>query len=82
MSSCKIGGGGGEISLACVFRSLFKAPNVILVLERILFEVRPFLVALSYFADSCSKPTWRVSMKYIKMWMISFSEMKWNKVHQ
>ena len=40
--------------------------NAIEVLERILFEVRPFLVALPYFADSCSKPTWRVSMKYIK----------------
>ena len=40
--------------------------NVIEVLERILFEVRPFLVAMPCFADSCSKPIWRVSMKYIK----------------
>ena len=30
------------------------------------FEVRPFLVALPYFADSDSKASWRVSMKYIK----------------
>ena len=56
--------------------------NVIYLLERILFEVRPFLVALPYFADSFSKPTWCVSMKFIKMTMISFSEIKWNKVHQ
>ena len=27
------------------------------------------------------QPRWW-SMKYIKMWMISFSEIKWNKVHQ
>ena len=27
------------------------------MLDRILFEVRPFLVALPYFADSCSKPS-------------------------
>ena len=25
------------------------------------------MVALPYFANSCSKPTWRVSVKYIKM---------------
>ena len=56
----------GEISLACVFRSLFKVPTGNL-LEQILFEVCPFLVAFPYFADSCSKPSWRVSMKYIKM---------------
>ena len=52
------------------------------MLERILSEVRPFLVSLPYFADSCSKPTWCVLMKYIKMCMISFSEIKWNKEHQ
>ena len=42
-----------------------KAPKGNIVLKRILFEVRPFLVALPYFqvADSCSKPSWRVSMK-------------------
>ena len=55
------------MSLACVFRSLFKAPKGNLVLERILFEVHLFLVALPYFANSCSKPSWRVSMKYIKI---------------
>ena len=73
----------GEISLACncVFRSLFKAPTGNL-LKRILFEVCPFLVAFPYFADSFSKPSWHVSMKYIKMRMISFSEIRWNKVHQ
>ena len=43
--------------------SLFKDLNVILVLERILLEVRPFFVALPCFADSCSKPTWREVLK-------------------
>ena len=56
----------GEISLACVFRSLFKARTGNL-LKRILFEVCPFLVAFPYFADSCYETSWRVSMKYIKM---------------
>ena len=41
-----------EISPACVFRSLFKAPIGNLVLKRILFDVRPFLVALPYLTDS------------------------------
>ena len=36
---------------------LIEAPKRNLVLERIVFEVRLFLVALPYFADSCSKPT-------------------------
>ena len=31
------------------------------MLEQIVFEVRPFLVALPKFADSCTKPNWRVS---------------------
>ena len=52
------------------------------MLEWILFEVRPFLVALPYFADSSCKPSWPIFMKYIKVGMISFSEIKWNKVHQ
>ena len=37
------------------------------LLERILFEVCPFLVALPYFTDSCSKTSWHVLMKYLKM---------------
>ena len=39
----------------------------VILLEQIVFEVCPFLVTFPYFADSCSKPSWRVSMKYIKM---------------
>ena len=54
MSSHKI---RGEISLACVFTRLFKAPKGNLVSEWILFEVRPFLVALPYFADFYWKPS-------------------------
>ena len=50
----------GEISPACVFRSLFRARTGNLL--EILFEV-----CLSFLADSGSKPSWRVSMKYIKM---------------
>ena len=30
-----------------------------------MFEVLPFLVALPYIADSCTKPTWRVSIVVI-----------------
>ena len=58
---------------------LIKAPKRNLVLERIVFEVCPFLVALLYFAYSCSKPTRCVSMKHFKKGMISSSEIKWNK---
>ena len=58
---------GRNITCLC-FQKFVKAPTGNL-LKRVLFDVRPILVALLYFADSCSKPSWRVSiiMKYLKM---------------
>ena len=62
------------IRIRCVWTQIFLYPNKKIcgyknlrirvdgVLERMLFEVRSFLVALPYFADSCAKPTWRVSI--------------------
>ena len=61
MISRKMSGKSHQLVFSEVF---FKAPKGNLALKRILFEVRPFLVALPYFADSCSKPlSWRVSVK-------------------
>ena len=55
MSPARPRGGRGRGFHYIVFsKNRVKHLNVIKVLERILFEVRPFLVELTYFADSCS----------------------------